>query len=78
MVFQDYLLFAHLTARENVAFGLRARGMRKGEARRRADELLDQVGLLHAAGSRPQALSGGQQQRVALARALAGEPRLLL
>ena len=78
VVFQDYLLFANLTALENVAFGLRARGMAKQEARTRASEWLDRVGLTAHAGHRPRALSGGQAQRVALARALATEPRLLL
>ena len=78
VVFQDYLLFANLTALENVAFGLRARGMAKQEARTKASEWLDRVGLAAHAGHRPRALSGGQAQRVALARALATEPRLLL
>jgi molybdate transport system ATP-binding protein len=78
VVFQDYLLFGHLDALDNVAFGLRARGMRRPEARRRAAELLDRVGLGPVAHHRPSTLSGGQQQRVALARALAGDPRLLL
>jgi molybdate transport system ATP-binding protein len=77
-VFQDYLLFPHLTALENVAFGLRSRGVPRGEARRRAAEWLERVGLDGLAGARPRALSGGQAQRVALARALATEPRLLL
>ncbi|MEO7398928.1 MAG: ABC transporter ATP-binding protein, partial [Ilumatobacteraceae bacterium] len=77
-VFQDYLLFAHLSALENVAFGLRARGVAKGIARQRAGELLERVGLVEHAGHKPHALSGGQAQRVALARALATEPRLLL
>ncbi|HEY5873685.1 MAG TPA: ABC transporter ATP-binding protein [Ilumatobacteraceae bacterium] len=78
VVFQDYLLFAHLDATENVAFGLRARGMAKAEARRRAAAWLERVGLADAARQRPAQLSGGQAQRVALARALATEPRLLL
>jgi molybdate transport system ATP-binding protein len=78
VVFQDYLLFPHLTARENVAFGLRARGMSRADARQRADGWLDRVGLAKYAGSRPRQLSGGQAQRVALARALAVDPRLLL
>jgi molybdate transport system ATP-binding protein len=78
MVFQDYLLFPHLTARENVAFGLRARGVDRESARRRADEALDRMGLAEHAGQRPAALSGGQAQRVALARALVTEPRLML
>jgi molybdate transport system ATP-binding protein len=77
-VFQDYLLFPHLSALENVAFGLRARGLGRAEARRRAAAWLDQVGLAAHAGARPRALSGGQAQRVALARAMVGEPRLLL
>ncbi len=78
VVFQDYLLFPSLSARENVAFGLRARGVSKAEARARADDWLDRVGLTDHAAHRPGALSGGQAQRVALARALATEPRLLL
>ncbi len=78
VVFQDYLLFDNLTALENVAFGLRARGTHKHEARSRAAAWLERVGLAEHAGHRPRALSGGQSQRVALARALATEPRLLL
>jgi molybdate transport system ATP-binding protein len=78
VVFQDYLLFAHLSTVENVAFGLRARGMRRHEARRRAQQWLDRVGLADRANDSPRTLSGGQAQRVALARALATEPRLLL
>jgi len=77
-MFQSYLLFANLSALENVAFGLRAGGVPKTEARRRAREWLERVGLAEYAGSRPGALSGGQAQRVALARALATDPRLLL
>jgi molybdate transport system ATP-binding protein len=77
-VFQDYLLFPHLSALENVAFGLRARGVPRGEARRRAAAWLERVGLADHARARPRALSGGQAQRVALARAMAGDPRLLL
>jgi molybdate transport system ATP-binding protein len=78
VVFQDYLLFAHLSALENVAFGLRARGTPKAEARSAAMALLDRFGLADHARHRPPALSGGQAQRVALARALATGPRLLL
>ena len=78
VVFQDYLLFAHLSALENVAFGLRARGTPKAEARAAAMDLLGRVGLADHARHRPRALSGGQAQRVALARALATGPRLLL
>jgi molybdate transport system ATP-binding protein len=77
LVFQDYALFPHLSALENVAFGLRTR-MRRGEARRRAREWLGRVGLAEHADVRPAALSGGQAQRVALARALAIAPALLL
>jgi molybdate transport system ATP-binding protein len=77
-VFQDYLLFPHLSALENVAFGLRARGLAKAEARKRASGWLEWVGLAEHAGSRPRALSGGQAQRVALARAMVSDPRLLL
>jgi molybdate transport system ATP-binding protein len=77
-VFQDYLLFPHLSALENVAFGLRTRGLAKAEARHRAAAWLERVGLAAHAGSRPRALSGGQAQRVALARAMVSDPRLLL
>lgn len=77
-VFQDYLLFANLSALENVAFGLRARGMSGREARRQAVEWIERVGLTDHARHLPSALSGGQAQRVALARALATKPRLLL
>jgi molybdate transport system ATP-binding protein len=78
VVFQDYLLFEHMTVLENVAYGLRARGVAKREARSQAAEWLARVGLDGYAGSRPGALSGGQSQRAALARALAVAPRLLL
>lgn len=78
MVFQDYLLFPHLSAVDNVAFGLRSRGTRKSAARAAALQWLDRVGLADHATQRPRALSGGQAQRVALARALVTEPRLLL
>jgi molybdate transport system ATP-binding protein len=78
MVFQDYLLFPHLSALDNVAFGPRCQGVRKREARRLAAGWLDRVGLTDQAGQRPRTLSGGQAQRVALARALAVRPRLLL
>jgi putative spermidine/putrescine transport system ATP-binding protein len=78
MVFQHYALFPHLSVEENVAFGLEARGIRRGDRRARAQAALAGVGLAQA-GSRPvQALSGGEQQRVALARALIIEPRVLL
>jgi molybdate transport system ATP-binding protein len=77
-VFQDYLLFPRLTALDNVAFGLRARGHSRSDSRQRARAWLDRFGLGDHAHAKPRALSGGQAQRVALARALATEPRLLL
>ena len=77
-VFQDHVLFPHLSARDNVAFGLRSRGVRRHAARAAADRWLATVGLADHADARPRALSGGQSQRVALARALAIEPRVLL
>ena len=78
VVFQDLLLFPHLSATENVAFPLRARGMPKPEARERASELLTRLGLANRIAARPRDLSGGEAQRVALARALVVEPGLLL
>lgn len=77
-VFQDYRLFPHLTALDNVAFGLRVRGQQRAAARAAAAGWLDRVGLAGYAGRKPDTLSGGQAQRVALARALATEPALLL
>src|SRR5262252_8009332 len=79
MVFQSYALFPHLSARDNVAFGLEARRVPAAERRRRVEEILDRVGLSQPErGRRPRELSGGQQQRVAVARALVIEPTLLL
>jgi putative spermidine/putrescine transport system ATP-binding protein len=78
MVFQAYSLFPHLTAHENVAFGLRLRRKASAERGRVADRLLDLVHLADQGGRYPHELSGGQQQRVALARALAIEPQVLL
>jgi len=78
VVFQDLLLFPHLSAVENVAFGLRARGIDAAEARARARAALERLGLDDRADARPRDLSGGEAQRVALARALIGEPALLL
>ncbi|MCW5610729.1 MAG: ABC transporter ATP-binding protein [Rubrivivax sp.] len=76
MVFQDFALFPHLSVADNVAFGVAA--MPRGERAARVQQMLDLVGLAHAARRAPHELSGGQQQRVALARALAPRPRLLL
>ncbi|MFI6263668.1 ABC transporter ATP-binding protein [Micromonospora sp. NPDC051006] len=78
VVFQDYLLFPHLSALENVAFGPRRHGAGRSAARGTAREWLDRVGLAEQAHRRPRQLSGGQAQRVALARALAVTPSLLL
>jgi ABC-type polar amino acid transport system ATPase subunit len=79
MVFQQFNLFPHLTAVENVALAPRVvLGMAAAEARSRATALLDRVGLRSFATARPATLSGGQQQRVAIARALAMEPRVML
>ena len=78
MVFQSYSLFPNLNAEENVAFGLKMRGISKAQRRDRAHELLNLVGLDHHAKRFRHQLSGGQQQRVALARALAFEPDVLL
>src|SRR5262249_58317769 len=78
VVFQDLLLFPHLSAVENVAFGLRCRGRGRAEARRIAAGWLERMDLGDRFHAKPTALSGGQAQRVALARALAVDPRLLL
>jgi molybdate transport system ATP-binding protein len=78
VVFQEYLLFDHLSALDNVAFGLRARGVARRDAERRSSSLLEVLGVGDVAGRRPPELSGGQAQRVALARALVVEPDLLL
>ncbi|MEU6547753.1 ABC transporter ATP-binding protein [Streptomyces sp. NPDC046859] len=78
VVFQDYLLFPHLSALDNVAFGPRCHRVPKAAARAQAAAWLERMGLAEHAASRPRRLSGGQAQRVALARALATRPRLLL
>jgi spermidine/putrescine transport system ATP-binding protein len=77
-VFQDYALFPHMSLRDNVAFGLRMRGVDRAKRGTKADEMLALVGLDAKGDRRPHELSGGQRQRVALARALAVEPDVLL
>lgn len=78
MVFQDYALWPHMTAEQNVAFPLRMRGVPRHDRQKRVAEALALVGLSGFAGRKPSGLSGGQQQRVALARAIVAEPRVLL
>src|SRR3954453_7681218 len=77
-VFQDYALFPHMTVAENVAYGLRVRGVAKAERRTRAGEALEMVRLPGVGARKPAQLSGGQRQRVALARAIVNRPRVLL
>ncbi|MTH77915.1 amino acid ABC transporter ATP-binding protein [Paracoccus aestuariivivens] len=79
MVFQQFNLWPHMTAHENVAEGLiRVRGLSKADAMTRAADALAKVGLADKMGNHPSRLSGGQQQRVAIARAIAMEPKLML
>jgi putative spermidine/putrescine transport system ATP-binding protein len=78
IVFQAYSLFPNMTAGDNVAYGLRLRGVGRDERRRRANEMLELVGLGGFGDRYPHQMSGGQQQRVALARALSIEPQVLL
>ncbi|HYK86981.1 MAG TPA: ABC transporter ATP-binding protein [Ktedonobacteraceae bacterium] len=78
MVFQSYALFPHMTAEQNIAFGMNIKHQPKDVIKRRCAELLELVGLGEKGNSYPHQLSGGQQQRVALARALAVEPKVLL
>ncbi len=79
MVFQNFLLFNHLSALENVSIGLtRVKGLPRAEAEKKALRELERVGLADRAGHYPGQLSGGQQQRVAIARALAMDPRIML
>lgn len=77
-VFQDYALFPHMTVLDNVAYGLRVKGVGKNERRVRAQEALERVALEFVAARKPAQLSGGQRQRVALARALVNQPSVLL
>ncbi|OUS07267.1 ABC transporter ATP-binding protein [Rhodobacterales bacterium 52_120_T64] len=78
LVFQSYALFPHLTAFENVAFGLRLKKMPVSEIKSRVEEGLNTVGLSHLADRKPAEMSGGQQQRLSLARSLVMEPKVLL
>src|SRR5690606_34861888 len=78
MVFQHFALFPHKTVAENVAFGLKIKGVQAAERRERAHAVLEQVGLANRADSYPEELSGGMQQRVGLARGLAADPEILL
>jgi putative spermidine/putrescine transport system ATP-binding protein len=77
-VFQDYALFPHMDVAQNVGYGLRVKGVRKAERRRRVEEALAMVRLERFGGRRPAQLSGGQRQRVALARAIVNRPAVLL
>jgi len=77
-VFQDYALFPHMTVEQNVAYGLRVKGVAKSERTTRVGEALDMVRLGDLGARKPTQLSGGQRQRVALARALVNRPRVLL
>ncbi|MDQ3627412.1 MAG: ABC transporter ATP-binding protein [Actinomycetota bacterium] len=78
MVFQDGMLFPHLSARDNIAFGPRHRGLSRTRSRQRAQEWLERTGLVEYAERTPRQLSGGQRQRIAITRALAADPALLL
>jgi putative spermidine/putrescine transport system ATP-binding protein len=77
-VFQDYALFPHMSVQENVEYGLRVKGLSRGERRGKAQEVLERVRLPNVATRKPVQLSGGQRQRVALARAIVNSPTVLL
>lgn len=78
IVFQSYSLFPHMTAKENVGYGLKIRGWSKKEIEKRATEMLELINLAEMSNRYPHQLSGGQQQRIALARALAIDPSIIL
>ncbi|MGR3381131.1 ABC transporter ATP-binding protein [Roseovarius indicus] len=78
MMFQDYALFPHMTVGQNIAYGLKMKGIGKAEARRKAEAALELVGLADKIDQQPHQMSGGQKQRVALARAIVREPKVLL
>ena len=79
MVFQSFNLFSHMTIRQNITLGpMKARGISKADADKKAMELLERVGVEHKADRYPAELSGGEQQRVAIARSLAMEPKVML
>lgn len=77
-VYQDHALFPHMTAEENIAYGLRVRGLPRAEQKNAAREIAALLGITHVLEDYPQTLSGGERQRTALARALVLKPRLLL
>ncbi|HMY09742.1 MAG TPA: ATP-binding cassette domain-containing protein, partial [Marmoricola sp.] len=77
-VFQDYALFPHMNVLDNVAYGLRVRGVKKAARRKQAMDALAMVRLEHVADRKPAQLSGGQRQRVALARSIVVHPKVLL
>src|SRR5919106_2786661 len=78
MVFQNYALYPHMTVFDNVAFGLRARRVKRGEIRRRVEAISRSLGLYDLLGRKPRQLSGGQRQRVAMGRAIVREPSVFL
>jgi multiple sugar transport system ATP-binding protein len=78
MVFQSYALYPHMTARENLEFGLRMRGVPRDEMRRRVDDAAEILGITHLLERRPKDLSGGQRQRVAVGRAIVRKPAVFL
>jgi ABC-type sugar transport system ATPase subunit len=78
MVFEDYALYPHLSARDNIAFPLSVRGAPKAEAKKRVDDVIDLLGLAEMSGQRVRDLSGGAQQRISIGRALVRDPELIL